>query len=67
MNRRIMRRNEESMWSLTPQRYRISRMSQAGTLTGLENIHQGRNLKVTPYGTTGVTQLRDNRTAPLQR
>jgi hypothetical protein len=66
MNRRIMRRNEESMWSLTPQRYRISRMSQAGTLTGLENIHQGRNLKVTPYGTTGVTQLRDNRTAPLQ-
>ena len=64
MNRRIMRRNEESMWSLTPQRYRISRMSQAGTLTGLENIHQGRNLKVTPYGTTA--QLRDNRTAPLQ-
>jgi len=66
MNRRIMRRNEESMWSLTPQRYRISRMSQAGTLIGLENIHQGRNLKVTPYGTTGFTQLRDARGSALR-
>ncbi len=58
MNRRILRRNEESMWSLTPTRYRISRVSQSGTLLGLENIHQGRNLKVTPYVTAGATQVR---------
>jgi opacity protein-like surface antigen len=58
MNRRILRRNEESLWSLTPTRYRISRVSQAGTLLGLESIQQGRNLKVTPYVTAGVTQLR---------
>jgi hypothetical protein len=66
MNRRIMRRNEESLWSLVPQRYRISRISQAGTLTGLENIHQGRNLKVTPFTTAGVTQVRDTPGGPLR-
>jgi hypothetical protein len=66
MNRRVLRRNEESMWSLVPQRYRISRVSQYGTLTGLENIHQGRNLKVTPYATAGVTQIRDTPTSPLR-
>lgn len=60
MNRRILRRNEESMWSLTPTRYRISRISQAGTLEGLRNVRQGRNLKVTPYVTAGVTQVRDS-------
>jgi hypothetical protein len=58
LNRRILRRNEESMWSLTPTRYRISRVSQSGTLLGLENVRQGRNLKVTPYLTAGVIQSR---------
>jgi hypothetical protein len=67
MNRRILRRNEESMWSLTPTRYRISRVSQSGTLLGLENIHQGRNLKVTPYVTAGVTQVRNLTTGELQK
>lgn len=66
MNRRILRRNEESMWSLTPTRYRISRVSQSGTMLGLENIHQGRNLKVTPYVTAGLTELRAP-TGELQR
>jgi hypothetical protein len=65
INRRILRRNEESIWSLVPQRYRISRISQAGTLVGLENIRQGRNLKVTPYVTAGVTQVRDPATGEL--
>ena len=58
MNRRILRRNEESQWSLVPQRYALSRVSQYGTLKGLENIRQGRNLKVTPYVTAGATQVR---------
>ncbi|MBI2150823.1 MAG: hypothetical protein HYU27_09510, partial [Acidobacteria bacterium] len=66
MNRRIMRRNEESQWSLVPQRYRISRISQAGTLAGLENIRQGRNLKVTPFATAGITQVRDAAGGPLR-
>jgi hypothetical protein len=52
--RRIRRRNEESHWSPLPLRYRIGRASMAGTLTGLENIHQGRNLKIKPFVTSSV-------------
>lgn len=66
ISRRITRRNEESMWSLNPQRYRMSRASQYGTLIGIENIRQGRNLKVTPYATANMTQTRDTSAAPLR-
>ena len=56
LNRRIMRLNEESMWTPLPVRYSVNRMSLAGTLSGLENIRQGRNLTVTPYVTAGFTE-----------
>ena len=58
MFRKIRRRNEESYWSPVPRRYGLSRISLAGTLTGLEDIRQGRNLKVKPYGKAGFTQER---------
>ena len=58
MNRRIMRLNEVSYWSPLPVRYSMGRMSLAGTLEGLENIRQGRNLKVKPYVTAGFTESR---------
>ncbi len=58
INRRILRLNEEDDWSPTPIRYSITRVSQYGTLLGLENIRQGRNLKVTPFVTAGLTQIR---------
>jgi hypothetical protein len=32
VNRRILRRNEESMWSLTPTRYRISRVQESSSI-----------------------------------
>ena len=56
--RYVLRNNSESSWSPVPLRYRTSRVSLAGTLLGLENIHQGRNLKVKPFATAGVTQVR---------
>ena len=56
--RRVLRMNEESHWSPIPLRYNTNRVSQAGTLTGLENIHQGRNLKVKPYASAGIAQTR---------
>ena len=58
ITRRITRKNEEADWAPLPQRFSNWRMSLAGTLTGLENIHQGRNLKVKPFVSTGVTQSR---------
>jgi len=58
MSRRTLRLNEESYWSPIPVRYNISRLSLAGTVRGLENVRQGRNLKVTPFVTSGFTQTR---------
>ena len=57
-NRRIIRLNEESDWAPIPIRYNISRVSQYGTLRGLEGVRQGRNLTVTPFVTAGLTQVR---------
>ena len=57
LSRFIVRINEQSFWSPIPVRYGMSRISQAGTLIGLEGIRQGRNLKVKPFATTGITQI----------
>ncbi len=58
MSRKLLRLNAEMDWAPIPIRYNISRTSTYGTLLGLENISQGRNLKVTPFVTAGVTQVR---------
>lgn len=55
--RRIRRRNEDTDWAPIPRRYRINRVSLAGTLTGLEGIRQGRNLKIKPFVTGGVIDV----------
>src|SRR5262245_9118056 len=59
--RRIRRYNEDSHWAPLQRRYRVARSSMAGTLTGLQGIHQGRNLKIKPFGIsktldTGITE-----------
>ena len=59
VSRRILRLNEESHWSPVPFRYRGPRIGSAGTLTGLEGIHQGRNLKIKPFLTAGFTESRN--------
>jgi hypothetical protein len=58
VTRRIPRKNEEADWAPLPQHFSNFRMSLAGTLRGLENINQGRNLKVKPFISSGVTQSR---------
>jgi hypothetical protein len=48
--RRTRRTNEDSTWSPLPLRIRsITRTSWAGMLTGLEDVKQGRNLKIKPF------------------
>ncbi len=48
--RRTRRTNEDSTWSPLPLRIRsITRTSWAGMLTGLEDVRQGRNLKIKPF------------------
>jgi len=48
-SRRIRHRNEDSNWSPTPRQFRLYKFSQAGTLTGLQDLRPGRNLWVKPY------------------
>ena len=67
LGRKILRRNEDSQWAPIPVRFRaISKISLAGTLTGLENIHPGRNLKIKPYVSGGTTQVRTDAQVPLR-
>ena len=63
ISRRVLYLSEEDYWSPVPTRYMITKVSMAGALQGLDNIHPGRNLTVKPYITAGVTQVR---TAPGQ-
>jgi hypothetical protein len=58
VTRRLLRKTEESMWAPMPLRGPTYRVSFSGTLRGLENIRQGRNLKVKPFMTAGFTQSR---------
>ena len=60
ITRHIYRLNEESNWAPVPIRFSSTRMASAGTLRGIENIHQGMNLKIKPYAIGGVTQTRVN-------
>jgi hypothetical protein len=67
LGRKILRRNEDSQWAPIPVRYRaISKISLAGTLTGLENIRPGRNLKIKPYISAGSTSSRTEPGLPLR-
>jgi uncharacterized protein DUF5916/cellulose/xylan binding protein with CBM9 domain len=57
-SRRVIRLNEESVWSPLPFRFSTARMNLAGTLRGLENVAPGRNFKVKPYFLGQTTQTR---------
>ena len=48
-SRRISRKNERTYWAPVPLPYRVYRVSMAGTLAGINDIQQGRNLYIKPY------------------
>jgi hypothetical protein len=48
-DRRIRRKTETSLWAPVPQPFFVFRVSLAGTLHGISNVRQGRNLNVKPY------------------
>ena len=51
--RRVRRVNETSYWAPLERQYRLHRMSKAGTMEGISNLRQGRNLQVKPYALGG--------------
>ena len=52
--RNIRRKNEQVFWAPVPKAYGLTRVSLAGTLTGLRSLSQGLDLKFKPFLVTGV-------------
>ena len=55
--RRLRRLNEESYWAPLPRIYNLERVSMAGTLAGLRDLHPGRNLRVKPYASASSSTV----------
>ena len=55
-SRRIRRKNEIDFWSPVPRVYNLYRAGLAGTLTGLGDVSQGRNLRIKPWVAANSTR-----------
>ena len=56
--RNIRRKNEQVFWAPISKEYTLTRVSLAGTMTGITGVDQGMDLRVTPYVLTGGRQDR---------
>ena len=56
--RNIRRKNEQVFWAPIEKGYGLTRVSQAGTMTGLGGVDRGIDLRVTPYVLAGARQDR---------
>jgi hypothetical protein len=58
--RNIARKNEQAFWAPIPVEYALTRVSLAGTLSGMESLSRGRDLRIKPYVSGGLRrQLND--------
>ena len=55
-SRRIRRKNEIDFWSPVPRVYNLYRAGLGGTLAGLGDVSQGRNLRIKPWVATNSTR-----------
>jgi hypothetical protein len=55
-SRRIRRKNEVDYWSPVPRVYNLYRASLGGTLAGLPDASQGRNLRLKPWVAANATR-----------
>ncbi|MEE2791439.1 MAG: DUF5916 domain-containing protein, partial [Acidobacteriota bacterium] len=56
--RNIRRKNEQVFWAPVSKEYGLTRVSRAGTMTGVTAVDRGMDLRVTPYILTGGKQNR---------
>lgn len=56
----IRRKAEEVYWSPIPRPFRLTRVSLAGSLRGVRNVQQGRNLYIKPYLMAPWSRLRED-------
>jgi hypothetical protein len=61
--RTVRRKNEDSIWMGWSRNQGLRRMTNAGRVTGIENVTQGRGLDVKPYGL--FTTESDRPSAPM--
>ena len=59
--RNIRRKNEQVFWAPIPRAFNLTRVSLAGTLSGLSNLSRGMDLRLTPYVLAGGEQVRGER------
>jgi hypothetical protein len=55
-SRRIRRKNETDYWSAVPRVYNLYRASLGGTLSGLPDSSEGRNLRLKPWAATNAAR-----------
>jgi hypothetical protein len=56
--RNIRRKNEQVYWAPIEKGYSLTRVSQAGTMTGLGGVDRGMDLRISPYVLAGGRQDR---------
>ena len=56
--RNIRRKNEQIFWAPISKEYSLTRVSQAGALTGIRGVNRGLDLRLTPYVLAGGRQDR---------
>ncbi|SVA01510.1 uncharacterized protein METZ01_LOCUS54364 [marine metagenome] len=57
--RNIRRKNEQVFWAPIPKGYNLTRVSLAGTMTGLTGVDRGLDLRITPYALAAGRQDRN--------
>ena len=56
--RNIRRKNEQVFWAPIPKAHGLTRVSLAGTMSGISGVNRGMDLRVTPYVLAGGRQER---------
>ena len=56
--RNIRRKNEQVFWAPISKEYTLTRVSLAGTMTGISGLNRGLDLRLTPYALAGGRQDR---------
>ncbi len=62
IERNIRYKNEQALWQGWSRNYSVFKISQGGTLDGLENIKGKQNIELKPFLTTGVQKQTNNGT-----
>ena len=63
--RNIRRKNEQVFWAPIPRAYTLTRVSLAGTMSGITQVNRGLDLRVTPYLLASGSQARSSANVSL--